>query len=161
MTRRSRRILIVAVVLAVLGGAGAFVAFGIFGVHTLVVDDKVAESAPATASEVIARGTWQPADKGAAGTVALLGTPGAPSRFLRFEEGFRVDNGPDLFVYLGTGSGRYDDPGEYVALGQLKGNIGTQNYELPAGVDLSRFTTVAVWCKRFDSTFAVATLATV
>jgi len=161
MTRRARRIAIVAVVIALLGGAGAFVAFGIFGIHTLVIDDKVAENAPATASKVLARGTWQPAKHDVAGTVALLGDPGAPSRFLRFEEGFRVDNGPDLFVYLGTGSGRYDDPGEYVALGRLKGNIGTQNYEVPPGIDLTRFTTVAVWCKRFDATFAVATLATV
>jgi len=161
MARRSRRILILAVVLAVLGGAGAFVAIGIFGVHTLFIDDKVAETAPATASQVIARGTWQPVKHDVEGTVALLGSPASPSRFLRFEEGFRVDNGPDLFVYLGTGSGRYDDPGDYVALGRLKGNIGTQNYELPAGVDLTRFTTVAVWCKRFDSTFAVATLAAV
>jgi hypothetical protein len=100
-----------------------------------------------------------------AGTAVVL-TDGTTQRFLRFEDDFATDNGPDLFVYLGTGSGRYSDPSEYIELGVLRGNIGSQNYEIPAvhpttgePIDLELFDHVAVWCKRFDSTFALAPLA--
>ncbi|MGH1489794.1 MAG: DM13 domain-containing protein, partial [Acidimicrobiales bacterium] len=38
-------------------------------------------------------------------------------------------------------------------------NIGDQNYEISADVDLSTFGTVQVWCKRFGVEFGSATLA--
>ncbi|HEX9264600.1 MAG TPA: DM13 domain-containing protein [Candidatus Binatia bacterium] len=44
-------------------------------------------------------------------------------------------------------------------LGSIKGNIGDQNYDLPAGVDLSKYRAVTVWCKRFGVNFATAPLA--
>jgi cytoskeletal protein RodZ len=83
---------------------------------------------------------------------ALVLNDGSEQRFLRFE-GFESTNGPDLNVYL-----RADD-GEYVDLGDLKGNIGDQNYEIPADVDLARFNTVQVWCVRFSVLFGDALLA--
>jgi hypothetical protein len=83
---------------------------------------------------------------------ALVLNDGSEQRFLRFE-GFESTNGPDLNVYL-----RADD-GEYVDLGDLKGNIGDQNYEIPADVDLARFNTVQVWCVRFSVLFGDAPLA--
>ena len=73
-------------------------------------------------------------------------------RFLRFEN-FQSDNGPDLNVYL-----RADD-GSFIDLGDLKGNIGDQNYELPADVDLSVYNTVDIWCVRFGVSFGEAALA--
>jgi hypothetical protein len=99
------------------------------------------------------------------GRVLVL-SDGSPQRFLRFEDDFSTSNGPDLFVYLGTGSDAYRDPEEYVELGVLRGNIGAQNYEVPAThpetgapIDLDVFDHVVVWCKRFDATFAVARLS--
>ena len=41
----------------------------------------------------------------------------------------------------------------------MKGNKGDQNYELPAGFDLSKYSAVTVWCKRFGVNFATAPLA--
>lgn len=82
-------------------------------------------------------------------------------RVLRFEN-FATSNGPDLRVYLSAGS---DDAGfgkeygeEFVELGRLKGNLGNQNYEIPAGTDLSKFRNAVVWCARFSVGFGVATL---
>jgi hypothetical protein len=46
----------------------------------------------------------------------------------------------------------------FVEVGALKGNIGDQNYELPAGVDLTRYRAVTIWCKRFSVNFATAPL---
>jgi hypothetical protein len=75
--------------------------------------------------------------------------------FLRLEN-LKTTNGPDLYVYLSTGK----DASEIVDLGRLKGNIGNQNYEIPAGTDLSKFNTVLIWCKAFSTLFGSAQLST-
>lgn len=73
--------------------------------------------------------------------------------FLRFEQ-FETNNGPDLNVYLRNS----DDPDDYIDLGDLKGNIGDQNYELPEGIDLDRYDFVDIWCVRFGVSFGSAVL---
>jgi hypothetical protein len=45
-----------------------------------------------------------------------------------------------------------------VNLGRLKGNQGNQNYRIPADVDLSRYTSVSIWCDRFNVSFGAAEL---
>ena len=83
------------------------------------------------------------------------------ARILRLQN-FSVDNGPDLYVYLvpidpvpnASGS---DIPG-YYSLGRLKGNVGDQNYELPADLDLSQYKSVVIWCQAFAVPFAAAPL---
>jgi hypothetical protein len=45
-----------------------------------------------------------------------------------------------------------------VDLGKLKGNKGNQNYTLPADLDLSRYRSAVIWCKRFAVGFGVAPL---
>lgn len=82
---------------------------------------------------------------------AVVLNDGTEQRFLRLE-GFDSTNGPDLNVYL-----RAED-GEIVDLGDLKGNIGDQNYEIPTDVDLERFDTVQIWCVRFGVLFGDAIL---
>ena len=62
---------------------------------------------------------------------------------------FEVTNGPDLRVTLFDGS-------DYLDLGALKGNIGNQSYQIPAGTDLAAFESVVIWCRAFDVPFAVA-----
>lgn len=97
----------------------------------------------------------------AEGVASVLGD-GSNQRFLRFED-FQVDNGPDLNVYLtradaDADAGDFGRDGDFVDLGDLKGNIGPQNYEIPADVDLEEFDTVVVWCVRFGVAFAAADL---
>ena len=76
-------------------------------------------------------------------------TDGTEQRFLRFE-GFDSPNGPDLKVYLRAANG------DFVSLGDLKGNIGDQNYEIPPDVDLTEFSFVDIWCERFSVGFGGA-----
>lgn len=96
------------------------------------------------------------------GTAVVL-TDGSEQRFLRFEEDFAVDNGPDLDVYLVAGvpadgdAGLFDD--DFINLGDLTGNIGSQNYEIPIDVDLEVYNTVVIWCVRFGVAFNAADLA--
>ena len=93
--------------------------------------------------------------------VAVVLNDGTQQRFLRFED-FATDNGPDLNVYLSSApadasAGAFDD--DFVDLGDLKGNIGAQNYEIPADVDLSHHSTVVIWCVRFSVAFGAAELS--
>jgi Electron transfer DM13 len=79
-----------------------------------------------------------------------------------------TSNGPDLRVWLsdqpvrtGTAGWRVFDDGKWVELGRLKGNRGNQRYAIPAGTDLEKLASVAIWCKRFAVSFGAAGLTPV
>ena len=94
----------------------------------------------------------------ARGTATVFETDG--QRVLRFED-FEADNGPDLVVWLATAGAEASDDelqAEFVELGELKGNIGAQNYELPDEVDIDEYASVVIWCRRFSVGFATAGL---
>jgi hypothetical protein len=81
-------------------------------------------------------------------------------RILRLED-FKTDNGPDLFVYLTNAPANGSQPfnQDFVNLGRLKGNVGGQNYTIPEDVDLTKYSTVVIWCERFTSAFGAAKMA--
>lgn len=83
------------------------------------------------------------------------------SRLLRLQN-FSVDNGPDLYVYLvpvdPVPSTSGTNIAGYYSLGRLKGNVGDQNYEIPADVDLSQYKSIVIWCQAFAVPFAAASL---
>lgn len=133
-----------------------------FQPQKLFIDDRVDETLPAVARGApadLARGTFVSRDHGTSGRVRILDVGGG-ARVLRIED-LDTSNGPDLYVYLSTNAAageedRFDD--DYLDLGRLHGNLGDQNYDIPTGVDLSRFRSVVVWCDRFDSAFGAAEL---
>src|SRR6266480_4032314 len=77
---------------------------------------------------------------------------------------FKTSNGPDVHVILVATKDAMDDANflkdntEKVELGKLKGNEGDQNYEIPAGTDLTKFRTVSIYCERFNANFGAAPL---
>ena len=73
--------------------------------------------------------------------------------FLRFEN-FEVTNGPDLHVYM-TKNGDVDSG---IDLGKLKGNKGSQNYEL-SGINTNVYNIVVIYCQPFHVYFASANLS--
>lgn len=81
------------------------------------------------------------------------------SQVLRLED-FEVTNGPDLHVLLVPNSspGGSDDLEGYIDLGQLKGNIGDQNYDIPAGMNIADYGSVVIYCQPFHVIFSVAAL---
>jgi hypothetical protein len=89
------------------------------------------------------------------GTAAVVTQPDG-SRQLVLQE-LMSDNGPDLQLYLSPVTGGQVDGG--VKLGPLKGNLGTQAYDLPPEVDLAQVSTVVIWCERFSRAFGSATLS--
>ena len=120
------------------------------------------ETEPATTQPQIiveAAGSFIDRSHPTEGSAQVIGD-GSGQRFLRLED-FRTDNGPDLNVYLSAAppdapASAFDD--DFVDLGDLKGNVGAQNYEVPAGLDLDRYSTVAIWCVRFGVVFGAAEL---
>lgn len=76
------------------------------------------------------------------------------SRVLRLED-FSSTNGPDLKVYFATST----DASDFVSLGELKGNVGNQNYELPDSLDIGKYNTVLIWCESFSRHFGNAVLS--
>ncbi|WP_443040960.1 DM13 domain-containing protein [Streptomyces sp. AHA2] len=98
------------------------------------------------------------------GTVELVRLPDG-SHVVRLEN-LDTSNGPDLRVWLtdapvkeGKAGWHVFDDGKHVSLGKLKGNKGSQNYVLPDRVDLALYTSVSIWCDRFDVSFGAAELA--
>ena len=124
-------------------------------------EDPVAETMPDMPQvRVEASGSFINRSHPTQGLAEVLGD-GTGQRFLRFED-FRTDNGPDLNVYLSAAppdapAGQFTDV--YVDLGDLKGNVGAQNYEIPRDLDLDRYSTVVIWCVRFSVAFGAAELS--
>jgi Electron transfer DM13 len=76
---------------------------------------------------------------------------------------FKTSNGPDVHVILIAAKDADDanflnSSTERVELGDLKGNEGDQNYDIPSGTDLSKFQTVSIYCERFNANFGAAPL---
>ena len=44
------------------------------------------------------------------------------------------------------------------SLGSLKGNVGNQNYEIPADADVNALFSVVIYCSPFHVVFSVAPL---
>ena len=146
------------------------VAWALFRPELLWVDARVNESAPeassasaassAPAAGVLATGTFHGVAHKGAGTAAIHQLADG-RRVLRFTH-FETSNGPDVRVYLVAADDAADSAvvtrAGFIELGVLKGNVGDQNYELPASVDLGRYRAVTIWCKRFSVNFATAPL---
>lgn len=116
---------------------------------------------PDTGPSAVAMGMFMDADdfhRGSGSATMLRGPDG--SHILRFED-FMVTNGPALSVLISKAEGitSSENLGEYLDLGPLKGNVGNQNYEVPAGTDVSEYKTVVIYCVPFHVVFATAPLA--
>nr|WSZ18865.1 DM13 domain-containing protein [Streptomyces canus] len=119
---------------------------------------------PAAGPQTMASGELISHEHATSGTVKLVRLADG-SHVVRLEN-LDTSNGPDLRVWLtdapvkeGSAGWRVFDDGKYVSLGKLKGNKGSQNYTVPADVDPSGFTSVSIWCDRFDVSFGAAELA--
>lgn len=95
----------------------------------------------------------------AEGTATLYQLPDN-RRILRFEN-FRSTNGPDLRVVLSASEepltrAEVELNNLDLDLGALKGNVGNQNYEIPAEVNLSQYRSIVIYCRTFNVVFSSA-----
>jgi hypothetical protein len=157
--------------------AVAVVGLALFQPWKLWVNDTVDEALPAAVAAtpgtvpattpepvLLARGTFVSHEHTTTGTVRILRYPDG-TRILRLDD-LNTSNGPALRVWLtdapvrsGTAGWRVFDDSNHVDLGELKGNIGSQNYSLPPDVELAGYRSVTIWCVRFHVSFGAAELA--
>ena len=124
-------------------------------------DKEMAEDMPAAEWIMAASGTFVGADDFHEGEGTAVIFQQGDQRVLRFED-FRVTNGPDLHVILSKNpnpTDRDDIGDDYIDLGSLKGNVGNQNYDIPADVDLSAYQSVVIYCVPFHVLFSSATVS--
>ena len=153
--------------LVVLGGVGWY----LFRPELLFVNKRVNEglvtaSAPTAASEgvtapmIVLSGRFHSVAHETRGTASVHDLGGG-NRVLRLTD-FATSNGPDVRVYLIAARDASDNAtvtkSGYLELGKLKGNEGDQNYDIPAGTDLTKYHAVTIWCYRFNVNFGTAPL---
>ena len=102
----------------------------------------------------LATGAFAGADGHAASGRATVVREQDGNRILTFTD-FDADPGPGVVVYLARDEANVDD---VIELGDLKGNVGDQQYEIPADANLSEYGTVILWCVPFTTRIAVAPL---
>jgi Electron transfer DM13 len=69
-------------------------------------------------------------------------------------ENFKSTNGPNVHLYLATDK----SASNFIDLGKLKANNGNQNYNIPHGTDLAKYSMALIWCKDFSVLFGSAQL---
>ena len=153
----SKKFLVVLAVLVV--GAGAWYAFR---PERLFINQKVNEQFPtaSAASNKLASGQFHRGAHETKGTATVFQLADG-KKTLRLTN-FETSNGPDVHVYLVAAADAKDNDtvknAGFVDLGSMKGNIGDQNYDVPANVDLAKYRAVTIWCKRFSVNFGTAPL---
>ena len=153
----------VALILGIAGGfaLGVFVYPYIF-LADIVATDKVQPAAPGQPErKVLARGTFvhpNPSDPIHYGKGRVTIYEG----LLHLEPDFEVGPGPKYHVYLvpekevtpSTNVART----MFVDLGRVKAFKGSQNYEVPGGVDIAKYGSVVIWCEQFGVLISPAKL---
>lgn len=114
--------------------------------------------APAKASKprrnvVVLSGAVVPQSHSASGRARVVRLASG-ERKLTLSDGFQIDPGPKVRVYLATDAGGKT----HKDLGGLKGSKGTQQYKIGAGTSLARYDTVVFWCVPFSVSLASADL---
>ncbi|PWT87621.1 MAG: hypothetical protein C5B55_14470 [Blastocatellia bacterium] len=154
MSKKSVLLVVVAVL-----GIGAWYAFR---PERLFINQKVNEQFPtaSAASNKLAKGQFHSGAHETKGTAEVFQFADG-KKTLRLTN-FATSNGPDVHVYLVAANDATDNDSVtkagFVDIGSLKGNIGDQNYDLPANTDLAKYRSVTIWCKRFSVNFGTAPL---
>ena len=153
--------LVIALVVLIAAGAAWYA----FRPERLFINQKVNEQFPTAsaannATTKLASGQFHAGAHETKGTATIFRL-GDGKRTLRLTN-FETSNGPDVHVYVVAAADAKDNDtvksAGFIDLGSLKGNIGDQNYGVPANVDLAKYRAVTIWCARFNVNFGTAPL---
>ncbi|MCM0593053.1 MAG: DM13 domain-containing protein [Gloeotrichia echinulata DVL01] len=141
----------------------AIIPFVMLGCAQQAASNKIETQTPSAttiASSVVESGKFQAGEQPTQGKVNVITKNG--KRYLEFDQGFKTNEGPDLFVILYRSekppiSGIKDQ--DYVSIARLQKTSGTQSYVLAKNIKLEEFKSVAIWCRKFNATFGYAALS--
>ncbi|WP_414752549.1 DM13 domain-containing protein [Anabaena sp. CCY 9910] len=116
-------------------------------------------TATTVATADVKPGNFQAGEHPTQGQVSVVKEAG--KNYLEFDQNFKTDQGPDLYVILY----RFEKPPisgikekDYVSIARLQKTTGNQRYALPNNVNLQQFKSIAIWCRKFNATFGYAIL---
>jgi len=148
------------------------VGWALFRPELLFVNQTTNESFPAVAAaangnaagvaapQIVESGQFHSVAHQTKGAASVYSLPDG-KKVLRLTN-FETSNGPDVRVFLVAAPDASDNAtvqsAGYIELGKLKGNIGDQNYDIPADTDLTKYRAATIWCNRFKVNFATAPL---
>lgn len=143
-------------------GTGFGVAVGFFAFPYVFPPPDAMESLRAeAAAKPLAKGTFihanpsDPVHYGSGGVSVYADT-------VFLEKDFEVGPGPKYHVYLVpkpmVRESAHVAQTMFIDLGRLRAFKGSQNYTIPAGVDLSKFDSVVIWCEQFKVLISPADL---
>lgn len=131
-----------------------------FGTAPLAMAGAGSDAADTAASTVLRTGEFHAGAHVTRGTATVYEFPNG-RRVLRLTN-FETSNGPDVRVLMIAAADAEDSDtvknAKPIELGKLKGNLGDQNYDVPAAVDLDKYRAVTIWCQRFGVNFGTAPL---
>lgn len=133
--------------------------FSVANSTSVNAESSVTISKKSTAADatVLVSGNFEKSEHPTSGTAKIVVKNG--KKQLKFDSDFKSDNGPDLFVLLHRqDSPKNYDKASYLNLGRLKKVSGQQMYLIPQGVDVAKFKSVVIWCRKFNATFGFAPL---
>jgi hypothetical protein len=157
-----RKVIVIFIVGAAFGGAGGF-ALGIFFYPYIFLADIVASDQVDNRSErkIVATGMFihaNPRDPIHYGKGKLT----VYQDLVHLDGDFEVGPGPKYHVYLVPEKNVIPSTNVartmFVDFGRLKAFKGSQNYPVPAGVELAKYGSVVVWCEQFGVLISPATL---
>jgi hypothetical protein len=155
-----KRLIIGAILGSFFGIAFGFAA-GIFVYPYIFLADVVATDQAPGQSQVVATGQFvhvNPSDPIHYGK----GTVTVYEDTVHLGSNFEVGPGPKFHVYLvpkkPVTSAADVKTSMFIDLGRLRAFQGSQNYAVPAGVDLSSYGSVVIWCKAFGVLISPAAL---
>ena len=102
---------------------------------------------------VLLAGAVRPESHSASGRARVVKLASG-ARKLTLSDGFQIDPGPKVRVYLATDA----SGATFKDIGALKGSKGSQQYAISAKTNLSRYDTVVFWCVPFSVSLASAAL---
>ena len=144
-------------------GTGFGVALGFFLFPFVFPPPEAMERlTQAEASKLVAKGTFihaNPSDPVHYGK----GGVSVYQNVVFLHDDFQVGPGPAFHVYL-VPNANIRDAGQvtgtmFVDLGGLRAFKGSQKYAIPAGVDLTKFPSVVIWCEQFSVLISPADLS--
>ncbi|MBD2347075.1 DM13 domain-containing protein [Anabaena subtropica] len=135
---------------------------GLIGVLTIGCTSQTVTQTPTAttvATSDIKPGNFQAGEHPTQGQVTVVKE--AETSYLEFDQNFKTDQGPDLYVILYRSakppiSGIQEK--DYVSIARLQKTSGNQRYALPKNINLQEFKSVAIWCQKFNATFGYAVL---
>jgi hypothetical protein len=146
--------LVIVLILAIGGPIGWVLGSPLFIRTELVEEAPVADEG--STSAVLLEGEFVGADDFHFGSGRARLIEIVPGELVLHFDGFSVQNGPDLFVYLSPDPTGWTE--EAVNLGELKATDGSFSYQVPLGIDPADVGSVVIWCRAFSVLFATAAL---